>query len=332
MNKIRYCDICAGIGGFRLGARNHPNWECVFSCEIDDQCEKTYFLNYKENFTFKDIFDIDEKQLPDFDVLCAGFPCQPFSIAGKQKGLEDERGTIIFKIFSIVKEKKPAVVFLENVPNIIRHDKGNTIRIIKESFSNIGYDFNIEILNSKNFGVPQSRPRAYFVAFRSDIDSSRFSFNKGTSKIVSVKHIIKESDDSIPISSRWNEYILLYQNKITVSDMSFVPPKTRTSLEQIGKNVDLEDCIFQIRSSGIRAVSMDEPFPTFAVSISGGGAMIPVLSKQKRHLCVDEIKAIMGFPNDFSFNVSRTYAIKQLANAVCPPVIDSIICDIEKII
>ena len=113
--------------------------------------------------------------------------------------------------------------------------------------------------------------------------------------------------------------------------MSFTLPKTRKSLERISASCDLSDCVFQIRSSGIRAYSLDEPFPTFAVSNSGGGAMIPVLSKERRHLNLTEMRRIMGFPEWFSFDaVSRTDAIKQLANAVCPPVISSICNDIQK--
>ena len=123
------------------------------------------------------------------------------------------------------------------------------------------------------------------------------------------------------------------KSKKTIDEMSFVLPKTRNRLERISNNCDLEDCIFQIRSSGIRAYSLDEPFPTFAVSNSGGGAMIPVLSKERRHLSLTEMRRIMGFPEWYNLSaVSRTSAIKQLANAVCPPVIESICNDIERVI
>lgn len=115
--------------------------------------------------------------------------------------------------------------------------------------------------------------------------------------------------------------------------MSFPLPKTRVALERVGQNCDLNDCVFQIRSSGIRAYSLDEPFPTFAVSNSGGGAMIPVLSKERRHLNLTEMRRIMGFPENYDLShVSRTDAIKQLANAVCPPVIASICNDIKRAI
>lgn len=139
-------------------------------------------------------------------------------------------------------------------------------------------------------------------------------------------------DYSIPISNRWQEYIDLYTNQITPDEVSFDLPKTRTRLERIAPSCDLDDCVFQIRSSGIRAYSLDEPFPTFAVSNSGGGAMIPVLSKERRHLNLTEMRRIMGFPEWYDLSaVSRTDTIKQLANAVCPPVIASICNDINKI-
>jgi DNA (cytosine-5)-methyltransferase 1 len=196
--------------------------------------------------------------------------------------------------------------------------------LLLAEFQKIGYEPYYAILNSANFGVPQSRKRVYIVAFRQDLEAFHFQFPPKTSKVVSVKSIIIEGDNSIPISDKWQTYIDLYQNKISLADISFEVPKTRTQLERMDKDVDLSDCIFQMRSSGIRALAMNKPFPTLAVSVSGGGAMIPVYSKERRHLSLREMARIMGFEDNFQFPVSRTYAIKQLANAVCPLVITAI--------
>lgn len=332
---IRYAEFCAGIGGFRLGIeQSELDAKLVYSNEIDDSCEKTYFTNFHEKFSSRDVFDIQENELPDFDMLCAGFPCQPFSQAGQGKGFDDPRGTIFFKLLRIIKVKNPSILFFENVPNLKRHDNGHTYAIIQNELRNAGYAIFDEIIDSAFFGVPQSRPRIYIVGFNKEKRKEvPFHFTSKKTKKTSFRSFLQNGDYSIPISDRWQEYIDLYTKKKTLDDMSFVPPKTRKTLERVANGCELDDCVFQIRSSGIRAYSLDEPFPTFAVSHSGGGAMIPVLSKERRHLNLTEMRRLMGFPEWFDLSsVSRTDAIKELANAVCPPVICSICNDIKKAI
>lgn len=332
---IRYAEFCAGVGGFRLGIEQSDlDAIPVYANEINDSCELTYLENFKTRFNSKDLFDINIGSLPDFDMLCSGFPCQPFSQAGKEKGFDDPRGTVFFKLMEIIKVKKPSIVFLENVPNLLRHDKGNTFSVISSSLEKAGYHISKTILDSTYFGVPQSRPRIYIVALRKDtIGEKDILFTKQLTSKTPLRPYINSGDYSIPISERWEEYIDLYTNKKTADEMSFVLPKTRKTLERISENCDLEDCVFQIRSSGIRAYSLDDSFPTFAVSNSGGGAMIPVLSRERRHLNLTEMRRIMGFPEWYNLrSVSRTDAIKQLANAVCPPVIASICNDIKTAI
>lgn len=321
-----FADLCAGIGGFRLGLEKLGG-ECLFSNDINKKCERTYEANYKDKFDVLDIFDIEENDFPKVDVICAGFPCQPFSIAGQKKGFEDKRGHIFFKISAIAKAAKPAIIFLENVANLVRINQGNTFKIIFQDLESLDYQVYYEVLDSANFGVPQARKRVYIVAIRNDISSFGFAFTQKRSPKIPFKNSIIKGDDSIPISNKWQTYIDLYTQKITAEEVPFVLPKTRKSLERMDHQVDLEDCIFQIRSSGIRALSIDKPLPTFAVSVSGGGAMIPVYSKERRHLSLTEMKRLMGFEDDFLFPVARTQAIKQLANAVCPPVIESIVKD-----
>ena len=331
---LKVAEFCTGIGGFRLGIEaSNLSAKNVYSNEISNICEKTYFDNFHSKFDSYDLFEIDETQLPSFDMLCAGFPCQPFSQAGQCKGFDDPRGIIIFKLFKIIKYKRPKIVFLENVPNLKSHDKGKTFLTILENIEKLGYKYFYDILDSKYFGVPQSRPRLYIVCFDTSVfgDDIAFSFTKKRTKETSFRNYLDIGNNSIPISERWNEYIDLYTNKKQISDLSFQPPKTRKSLERVSQGCDLEDCVLQIRSSGIRAYSLDMPFPTFAVSVSGGGAMIPVLTRERRHLNMLEMKRLMGFPDDYSFQrVSRTDAIKQLSNAVCPPVIKSICDDINE--
>jgi DNA (cytosine-5)-methyltransferase 1 len=332
---IKYAEFCTGIGGFRLGIEQSClDAELVYSNEINDSCEITYLNNFGSQFNSKDLFDIKADELPDFDMICAGFPCQPFSQAGKGKGFSDPRGTVFFKLMEIIKCKKPSIVFFENVPNLKRHDSGNTYKTIIEQLMEDGYQPYDVILDSTFFGVPQSRPRIYLVAFRTEKTGKvAFSFTEKCTEKTALRPFLNPGDYSIPISEKWEEYIDLYTNKKTALQMSFPLPKTRVRLERIANNCNLDDCVFQIRSSGIRAYSLDEPFPTFAVSNSGGGAMIPVLSKERRHLNLVEMRRIMGFPEWYDLShVSRTDAIKQLANAVCPPVIESICNDIKRAI
>ena len=328
---MRYAEFCAGVGGFRLGLEaSGANVQLVHSNEIDSSCEKTYEKNFGQKFDSKDVFAIEASSLPDFDMLCAGFPCQPFSAAGKELGFADARGTIFFKLLEIIKVKKPSIVFLENVPNLVRHDGGNTYKTILDSLSESNYVLSPIILDSAYFGVPQSRSRIYIIGlYREKYGDIKIDFTKGTTGKTALRSFLCEGDYSIPITPRWQEYIDYYTGKKSADDMSFELPRTRRTLERIAENCDLSDCVFQVRSSGVRALSLDSPLPTFTVLNSGGGAHIPILSKERRHLSITEMKRIMGFPEWYSFEaVSRTDAAKQLANAVCPPVIASIYKDI----
>lgn len=332
---IRYAEFCTGIGGFRLGIEQSGlEAKMVYSNEINTSCEVTYEANFGDKFNSKDLFNIVPEELPDFDMICAGFPCQPFSQAGKGKGFDDPRGTVFFKLLDIIKCKKPKIIFFENVPNLKRHDSGNTFKVITSNLEKEGYKLFDIILDSTFFGVPQSRPRIYIVGFNERyLENSNFIFTEKITEKTALRQFLNNGDYSIPISNKWEEYIDFYTNKKNAEEMSFPLPKTRVALERVGQNCDLNDCVFQIRSSGIRAYSLDEPFPTFAVSNSGGGAMIPVLSKERRHLNLTEMRRIMGFPENYDLShVSRTDAIKQLANAVCPPVIASICNDIKRAI
>ena len=161
---MKYAEFCAGVGGFRLGLEAAgANIQLVHSNEIDSSCEETYERNFGQKFDSKDIFTIEASTLPDFDMLCAGFPCQPFSAAGKELGFADTRGTIFFKLLEIIKAKEPGIVFLENVPNLVRHDGGNTYKTILDSLSESNYVLSPIILDSAYFGVPQSRSRIYII-------------------------------------------------------------------------------------------------------------------------------------------------------------------------
>jgi len=320
---MRYLDVCAGIGGFRLGLEQ-LSFECVGTVEINGRSITTYNENFGTNHAPTDIFELKEENVKDHDILCAGFPCQSFSIAGKGEGFLDPRGTIIFEVLKIINAKKPKFVFLENVKNLVSHQKGKTLKTIYGLINDAGYVSCHKIINSKDFGVPQSRERVFIVAIRKDIYNLDFCFPSGKANKICFNDIISHGDYSIPISKKWNEYIDLYTGIKSEEELSFDVPKTRKKIERISKNVNLNDCILTMRSSGIRAYPTTGILPTLAVSISGGGAMIPIYTKERRHLSLLELKRIMGFPDSYKFTVSRTDAIKQLANSVCPSIIYAI--------
>ena len=165
--SIKYLDMFSGIGGFRSGLEKVGGFKCVGYCEIDEYARRAYEALYdtKGEMCFEDARTINPDMLPDVDVICGGFPCQSFSIAGKRRGFDDIRGTLFFEIARIAAVKKPALLFLENVPGLLSHDEGRTFATILSTLDNIGYDVWWQVLNSANFGVSQSRKRLFIIGY-----------------------------------------------------------------------------------------------------------------------------------------------------------------------
>ena len=171
-DDFKFIDLFAGIGGIRLGFES-VGGHCVFSSEFDEDACKTYEANFHEH-PAGDITKIDAKDIPDFDILLGGFPCQAFSIIGKKEGFANETcGTLFFEIERILKEKRPKAFLLENVKNLKSHDDGNTYKVIKSHLLNLGYNVYESVLNSLDYGVPQKRERIFIVGFLNNV---RFSF------------------------------------------------------------------------------------------------------------------------------------------------------------
>jgi len=185
-NKYKFIDLFAGIGGFHLALHN-LGAECVFASEMDVHARKTYEENFKnispslfdnDNFN-SDITNIEKEEvnnkIPSFDILCGGFPCQPFSQAGFKKGFDDERGNLFFYIAQIIAIKKPKAYFLENVRHLLKHDDGKTFSVIKSILQELGYSFYFKVIKASDFGLPQLRPRVFIVGFKNDI-KNEFNF------------------------------------------------------------------------------------------------------------------------------------------------------------
>lgn len=207
MKKLRAIDLFAGIGGIRLGFDRAfgEEIETVFVSEWDEYAKKTYTLNFSDEFDIAgDITKIKESEIPKFDICLAGFPCQAFSFAGKRMGFDDDyrglcRGTLFQDVVRICDYHKPKVIFCENVKGLLSHDKGRTFKVIKRAFEQTGYTVYSQILNSKDFGVPQNRERIYIVCFRNDIKSSTFSFPVATDNNKCINDILEEA----PVSAKY---------------------------------------------------------------------------------------------------------------------------------
>ena len=233
MKKFTFIDLFAGIGGFHLACHNIGG-ECVFASEWDNDCRKTYTKNFNKiapkifnkdgtpnNNYVGDITLVEPSSIPDHDLICAGFPCQPFSQAGYKRGFNDTRGTLFFNVANIMKEKQPKVVFLENVRGLLNHDNGKTFEVIKNTVEELGYNFHIKIIKASDFGLPQHRPRLYMACIRKDLNDT-FEFPtpiplKMTMSDVFEGHVDKEIGFTLrvggkgsPISDRrnWDGYIV----------------------------------------------------------------------------------------------------------------------------
>lgn len=300
MNKpFRFIDLFAGMGGFRL-AFEAQGCECVFSSDIDEYACKTYKLNFNE-FPMSDITKVDAKDIPDFDILCAGFPCQPFSIAGRRLGFDDTRGTLFFDVARILKEKKPMAFLLENVRGLSNHDGGKTLEVILKTLVELGYDTEWKVLNAKNYGVPQNRERWYCYGIRRDLGIKPPEFPRERELIRTLKDIIEiNNDDSYKSTPICLKNIDTYIEKKSIQ-------VTETTLA------------YEIRPSRCQ-FAINDVSPCLTAKMGTGGNNVPVVVKQGRKLTERECLRIMGFPETYKvFPGHHTY--KQIGNSVVVPVL-----------
>ena len=190
-----FIDLFAGLGGFRI-ALESLGAECVYSNEWDEHVQKVYEDNFGD-MPEGDITKVDENTIPSHDILCAGFPCQAFSISGKQRGFEDSRGTLFFDVSRIVKAKKPKIVFMENVKNFATHDDGRTLEVVKATMEELGYTFTQRVLNAVDYGVPQKRERIYMICFRNDLNVNSFEFPKPFKLTKHVEDFLLEDEELV---------------------------------------------------------------------------------------------------------------------------------------
>ena len=299
--SFTFIDLFAGIGGFRLAMQRNGG-ECVFTSEWDESAQKTYSTNYAE-YPFGDITKINPAEIPDFDVLTGGFPCQPFSSIGKREGFEHKtQGTLFFYIAKIIKEKQPKAFLLENVPGLVSHNDGKTLEIILDVLrKELKYDVSIKVLNSADFGVPQERKRLYFVGFRKDLCIKDFEFPKENEKQVGIGQFVETDAEGPSISEHLQK--------------SYIFKKDDGHPEIIDKDSD-----FPVKTLCASYHKIQRITGTF---VRGGKTGLRLLTEQ-------ECKAIMGFPADFVIPVSRTQMYHQFGNSVAVPVVQKISEQIVK--
>ncbi len=331
MIMYKTIDLFAGIGGIRKGFDNAFGDEVktVFVSEWDTFAQKTYKANYDDDFEIAgDITKISEKDIPEFDICLAGFPCQAFSLAGKHMGFDDDykgicRGTLFQDVVRICEYHQPKVIFCENVKGLTIHDKGRTFQVITRAFEQIGYKVFYQILNSKDFGVPQNRERIYIVCFRNDIAPDVFSFPVGSKKKVCIRDIMEPA----PIPSKY------YLSDVYMETLRQHKARHEAKGHGFGYEIkDLDGIAGAIVCGGMgreRNLLID----------SREHSMIPTthitgeINKEDiRKMTPREWARLQGFPDDFKLELADTHLYKQFGNSVTVSVIEAIAENIRKVL
>ncbi|WP_353106152.1 DNA (cytosine-5-)-methyltransferase [Acetoanaerobium noterae] len=317
---IKFIDLFCGLGGFRV-ALEHWGCECVFSSDIDKYARETYKLNFGE-YPTGDITQIDEKDIPDHDILCAGFPCQPFSIGGKRLGFEDTRGTLFFDVLRILKEKRPRAFFLENVAGLCNHDGGNTIETIVNCLKEIDYVPIFRVINAKDVGYPQNRARWYCVGF----DKKKFPhITEEFQFTFPEKKPLKYTLDSLIEGSASSDYTVTNTCKDNIlTHVKAFENSTRFDSNHIliANEVRKSRCNF--RCDGIS--------PCLTAKMGTGGNNVPVVVKDMRKLTERECLRIMGYPDTYQIKENFHQSYKQIGNSVIVPIVKDISEEIVKIL
>lgn len=296
--KYTFIDLFAGIGGFRIAFQKNGA-KCVYSSEWDENCKKTYKENFYE-IPDGDITKVDPKAIPNHNILTGGFPCQPFSTIGKRQGFEHPtQGTLFFDVVKILKEKKPEAFLLENVSGLKSHDGGNTLKVIKDTLKKeLGYQVFIKVLDAANYGVPQHRKRVYLVGFSKEATKDKkikFKFPKKNKTKVGIGKYVESLPTGYCISKHLQETYLYKVNDgrpQVITKKSNIPVKTLVATYH--KIQRLTGTFVKDGDTGLRLLSENE------------------------------CKAIMGFPKNYKFPVSRTQMYHQMGNSVAVPVVKKI--------
>lgn len=325
--KFKFIDLFAGIGGFRMAMQNLGG-ECVFSSEIDEQAKKTYYANYGD-VPFGDITKESTKnKIPEgFDVLCAGFPCQAFSLAGKRLGFADEtRGTLFFDVAEILRRYQPKAFFLENVKGLVSHDKGRTFKTILKTLDEVGYIVpDPEIVNAMYFGVPQHRERIYIVGFRKDLGISKEEFTYPEQKEVAKKWIDVREENPVPakyyLSTTYIDTLIRHKARHEAKGHGFgydiIPDDGIAHAIVVGGMGRESNLVIDFRQKDL----------TPTTRIKG-----EVNKQGWRKMTPREWARLQGYPDNFKIVVADASAYKQFGNSVAVPAIQATANNLLKVL
>ena len=311
---FKLAGLFAGVGGIELGFQQ-AGFNPVVGNEIDIYASQTYGLNHSHPLITKDINELETAELPKFNILTGGFPCQAFSVAGYQRGFNDPRGNVFWQIIRLVEDREPDIVFLENVKNLGSHDNGKTLRIIREALEANGYHVTAQVLNaSKYSNIPQNRERIYIVGFKNKKAYDNFDF-PGESK--SKLHLSDLIDFNNEIEDRYYYRDDKYMYK------------------ELQKSIKSKETTYQWRRQYVRENKSGE-CPTLTANMGTGGHNVPLILSDHgiRKLTPRECFNLMGFPKNFKLpeNLANAHLYKQAGNAVVVPVIKSIALNVMSAI
>lgn len=315
-NKFTVGSLYAGIGGICLGFKK-SNFNILWANEYDKNACTTYRCNFPHKLFENDIMTLDIQELKEVDVLTAGFPCQPFSVAGYRKGFTDDRGNHFFRIMEIVDLLRPKVVFLENVKNLVGHDNGNTFKVIEDNLVNRGYTFDAKVLNTKDYGnTPHNRERIFMVCFDKKQLNKPNNFVFQFPKKETLKKEIKD---------------LLIHEKV---DSKFYYGKEKYMYSMLEETVTKEDTIYQFRRQYVRE-NKSNVCPTLTANMGTGGHNVPIIKTKFgfRKLTPRECFRFQGFSDDFKFpEIANSQLYKQAGNSVSVPVIERLANEIYNVL
>lgn len=319
---FRCASFFAGVGGIDYGFESTGVFKTIYANEIDPYPAKTFELNFDIKVDVRDIHEVKSEEIPDFDIMLAGFPCQAFSIAGYRKGFEDEkgRGELFFELTRILEDKKPRFAFFENVKNLVGHDNGNTFRVICEQLDILGYKYTYQVLNAMNYGnIAQNRERIYIVAFRDEPDYDKFRWPLSIRRTSTVKDII---DFEAKVDEKYYYTPGKYKGEIY------------DALAEAMKDDDSSNpAIYQWRRKYVRK-NQSGVVPTLTANQGEGGHNV-CLVKTKfgiRKMTPRECFNAQGFPIEFKLpeDMSDARLYKQAGNSVCVSVIKRIADEMAK--
>lgn len=319
-NNLKFMDFCAGIGAGRLGLTN-SGMECVAFSEINKPAEKTYRLFFgEEEENFGDLMKINPTNLPDFDLMIAGFPCQTFSVIGQRNGFNDYRGQVIYGLISILQAKDVKYFILENVKGLVNHDNGKTLNTILKDLDGAGYEVNYKVLNSVDYGVPQSRERVYFVGIRKDLAKSKYEFPKPQAPKLIQDYLV----DDVEMTA--------YEKESTLATfLKYLSNKYNNGHHTVESLLKNEWDVIDTRQSDLRIYKNKTP-----TLRTGRHGILYVKNGKFRKLSGYESLLLQGFPKEIAMkvkgNISETYLLAQTGNAMTVSTIQAVADQILKII